>query len=179
MNLRIRELLVFYREEFRFWIEYFRGNSNLKQGIPMTQTYFNGLGVHLGNLAQLSGAVTRSISAENSSGAKGQGGVATEGTGAVAARELGRGWKVSPSIDIKGGSTVVLADIVGPGAIQHIWMTVHPRFWRSLILRFYWDNEAEPSVLLQRLVCAKQYHFVAGGRESCGRNEFLLGNAFP
>ena len=112
----------------------------------MTKATYNGLGVHLGNLAQLSNAVNRSISAENPNGAKGGGGMAIEGTGANAARELGKGWKVSPSINIKGGSTVVLADIDGPGAIQHIWMTVNPYFWRSLVLRFYWDNEAEPSV---------------------------------
>ena len=61
---------------------------------------FNGLGMGLGNLARLSAAHTRSISAENVTGAKGQGGRATEGTGAGAARDLGRGWKVSPSIDI-------------------------------------------------------------------------------
>ncbi|HUG13880.1 MAG TPA: hypothetical protein VMM78_02585, partial [Thermomicrobiales bacterium] len=63
---------------------------------------FNGLGVHLGNVARLSDAETRSISAENPTGAKGRGGMATEGTGALAARELGQGWKVSPSIHIAG-----------------------------------------------------------------------------
>ena len=63
---------------------------------------FNGLGLHLGNLARLSNAQTRSISAENFTGEKGKGGMATEGTGAVAARELGQGWKVSPSIHIQG-----------------------------------------------------------------------------
>ena len=57
----------------------------------------------LGNLALLSNAQTRSISAENFTGAKGQGGEATEGTGAIPARELGQGWKVSPSIDIAPG----------------------------------------------------------------------------
>ena len=72
--------------------------------------------------------------------------MATEGTGATAARELGRGWKLSPSIDIDGTSTVILADIAGPGAIQHFWMTVAPQYWQSLILRIYWDNEAQPSV---------------------------------
>lgn len=107
---------------------------------------FNGLGMHLGNLAQISNAVTRSISAENPSGAKGQGGMAVEGTGAVAARELGQGWKVSPSIHIEGKSTVTLADIEGPGAIQHIWLTVHPFAWRQLILHMYWDDEETPSV---------------------------------
>ena len=107
---------------------------------------FNGLGMHLGNLSRLSDAETRSISAENVTGAKGQGGMATEGTGAVAARELGQGWKVSPSIDIAGGETVTLAEIDGPGAIQHIWLTVHPTWWRRLVLRMYWDDEETPSV---------------------------------
>ena len=63
---------------------------------------FNGLGLHLGNLARLSNAETRSISAENPTGGKGQGGMATEGTGAVAARELGPGWKVSPASTYRG-----------------------------------------------------------------------------
>jgi hypothetical protein len=107
---------------------------------------FNGLGMHLGNLARLSSAKTRSISAENPTGAKGRGGMATEGTGAVAARELGQGWKVAPSVDIPGNATVTLAEIDGPGALQHLWMTVFPTHWRQLILRFYWDGEDTPSV---------------------------------
>ena len=53
---------------------------------------FNGLGMGLGNLSRLSAAQSRSISAENVSGAKGRGGMATAGTGAAAARDLGRGW---------------------------------------------------------------------------------------
>ena len=107
---------------------------------------FNGLGLHLGNLARLSNAETRSISAENFTGAKGEGGKATEGTGAAAARELGRGWKVSPSINIAAKATVTLADITGPGAVQHIWLTVTPEAWRQLVLRIYWDDETIPSV---------------------------------
>jgi hypothetical protein len=107
---------------------------------------FNGLGMHLGNLSRLSAAVTRSISPENFDGAKGAGGMATEGTGAIAARELGQGWKVSPSIAIAGGELVTIAEIEGPGAIQQIWLTVHPKHWRSLIIRFYWDGEESPSV---------------------------------
>ena len=107
---------------------------------------FNGLGLHLGNLARLSNAETRSISAENPTGGKGQGGMATEGTGAVAARELGPGWKVSPCIHLPGNSVVELADIEGPGAIQQLWMTVKPEAWRQLILRCYWDHEDSPSV---------------------------------
>jgi len=107
---------------------------------------FNGLGLHLGNLPLLSRAKSRSISAENFTGEKGKGGMATEGTGQWAARELGQGWKVSPSIQIEPQSTFTLANIEGPGAIQHIWMTCHSKHWRSLVLRFYWDDEENPSV---------------------------------
>lgn len=107
---------------------------------------FNGLGMSMGNLSRLSKAKTRSISPENFTGEKGKAGMATEGTGSHASRDLGQGWKVSPSINIKGNSLVTLADIEGPGAIQHIWLTVHPTAWRTLILRFYWDNEETPSV---------------------------------
>ena len=72
---------------------------------------FDGLGLSLGTLSRLSKAQTRSISPENFSGAKGQGGKAAEGTGADAARELGQGWKVSPSIHLQGNHTVTLAEI--------------------------------------------------------------------
>jgi hypothetical protein len=107
---------------------------------------FNGLGMHLGNLSRLSNAQTRSISAENFNGEKGKGGMATEGTGAQSARLLGQTWKVSPSINIEPKQTVTLAEIDGPGAIQQIWLTVHPTFWRKLVIRFYWDGEESPSV---------------------------------
>jgi hypothetical protein len=106
---------------------------------------FNGLGMHLGNLARLSDAQSRSISPENFMGAKGMGGLATEGTGARPARDLGQGWKVSPSIVIQSGTTFTLADIEGPGAIQQIWMTPTGN-WRFCILRVYWDDQEHPSI---------------------------------
>lgn len=107
---------------------------------------FNGLGCHLGNLHRLSDAETRSISPENFDGCKGNGGRATEGTGAVHARGLGQGWKISPSIRIEPGETRVLADIAGSGAIQQIWMTPANAPWRDLILRIHWDDQLHPSV---------------------------------
>ncbi|MBI5959821.1 MAG: DUF2961 domain-containing protein, partial [Chloroflexi bacterium] len=107
---------------------------------------FNGLNMSLGNLSRLSNAQTRSISAENFTGEKGKAGMATTGTGASPARELGQGWKVSPSIDIAPRETVTLAEITGPGAIQHLWITVAPVWWRKLVIRFYWDGESAPSV---------------------------------
>lgn len=109
-------------------------------------TGFNGLGMGLATLSRLSNAQTRSISAENFDGAKGKGGMATEGTGAIPARELGQGWKISPSINIAGSTTVTIADMDGPGAIQQIWLTAHPTLWRRLVIRFYWDHEETPSV---------------------------------
>jgi hypothetical protein len=109
------------------------------------QEEFDGLAMNLATLPRLSDAKTRSISPENFSGAKGVGGMATEGTGANAARELGQGWKISPSVRIAAGATFTLAEIQGPGAIQHIWMTPTGN-WRFSILRFYWDGETEPSI---------------------------------
>ncbi|HEY8550482.1 MAG TPA: glycoside hydrolase family 172 protein [Vicinamibacterales bacterium] len=106
---------------------------------------FNGITRGLGDLPRLSKAKTRSISPENFTGEKGKGGMATEGTGARAARDLGQGWKVSPSVRIKPGQTFTLAEITGSGAIQHIWMTPTGP-WRFSILRMYWDGETTPSV---------------------------------
>jgi hypothetical protein len=93
----------------------------------------------------LSDAKTYSISPENLTGEKGKGGLATQGTGARAARDLGTGWKVSPSIIVQPGQTFTLAEIKGPGQIEHIWMTPTGN-WRLSILRMYWDGETDPSV---------------------------------
>jgi hypothetical protein len=106
---------------------------------------FNGLTTGVGDLPRLSRARTRSISPENFAGEKGKGGMATTGTGANAARDLGQGWKVSPSVAIAAKQTFTLAEIAGPGAIQHIWMTPTGH-WRFTILRVYWDGEASPSI---------------------------------
>ena len=103
------------------------------------------LGITLGNLYEVSSAKTRSISPENFTGEKGKAGMATEGTGKNCARELGQGWKISPSVRIKAKSTFTLGEITGPGCIQQIWMTPTGN-WRKSILRFYWDGETEPSV---------------------------------
>ena len=106
---------------------------------------FDGLNMSMASLPRLSNAKTRSVSPENFTGEKGKGGMATEGTGARAARELGQKWKVSPSVRIEAGKTFVMADIKGSGAIQHIWMTPTGNN-RFNILRFYWDGEETPSI---------------------------------
>ncbi len=106
---------------------------------------FDGLNNSLANVYRLSDAQSFSISPENPTGEKGKGGVATEGTGAHAARDLGQGWKMSPSVVVQPGQTFTLAHIAGAGEIEHIWMTPTGN-WRWSILRMYWDNETSPSV---------------------------------
>ncbi len=106
---------------------------------------YNGLNLGMGNLSRLSRARTRSISPENFTGEKGKGGMSTDGPALKAARDLGQGWKVSPYIRIEPKQSFTLAEIQGPGAIQHIWMTPTGHF-RYSILRIYWDGETTPSV---------------------------------
>ena len=121
--------------------------------VSQAQGKYNGLDMSMGNLYRLSDAKTRSISPENFTGEKGRGGMADPADSDKpnvanaynAARDLGQGWKVNPYIRINPGETFTLAEIEGPGAIQHIWMTPAGN-WRYNILRIYWDDESEPSV---------------------------------
>jgi len=86
---------------------------------------FNGLDMNLGNLSRLSDAKTRSISPENFTGARGKGGMADPSLDSGkrnvanawhAAKDLGKGWKVNPFIEIKSNETITIAEIEGPGA---------------------------------------------------------------
>lgn len=122
--------------------------------IAQRTTGFDGLDMNMGNLSRLSNAQTRSISPENFTGERSKGAmadpVAQKGQRNVAnaaseARDLGQGWKVNPFIIVEKGETVTIADINGSGAIQQIWMTPTGN-WRYSILRFYWDDEKDPSV---------------------------------
>ena len=72
--------------------------------------------------------------------------MAEDGTGAIHARGLGRGWKISPSKRVAPGEILLLGDIAGAGAIQQIWITPANVRWRDLILRIYWDEQSVPSV---------------------------------
>ena len=116
----------------------------INNGHEMTAA-FSGLGLHLGNLSRLSDAKTRSISPENFTGEKGKGGMATEGTGASPARAPRPGLE-GLALDRRSrpARPPSLADIAGPGAIQHIWLTLRRRRWRNLILRIYWDDQEQP-----------------------------------
>ena len=120
----------------------------------------------LGGLSQLNSLRSRSISAENPTGEKGKGGMATEGTGASCAEGLGQGWKVSPSVDLEPHSLITVADIEGEGAIRHIWMTPGGNA-RFFILRIYWDGNEIPSV-----ECPLSDFFAASFVPKAGSTEF-------
>jgi len=62
-------------------------------------------------------------------------------------------------LTVSPGSTVLLADIDGPGSISHIWCTValpqrdlpdivEADYLRRLVLRITWDDATQPSVLV-------------------------------
>jgi hypothetical protein len=105
----------------------------------------------LGSLPFLNHARSRSVCAENPTGAKGKGGMAvpdpsdpSPAESARAADDLGQGWKVRPFLRVNKGQTATLMDVDGPGMIQHIWMV--EGLSRANVLRFYWDNEPTPSI---------------------------------
>jgi len=108
---------------------------------------FNGIGSSMENLFLTSKAKTRSISPENFTGEKGKAGMCSleNGVAKHAAHSLGLGWKVNPYIIMKPGEVFTIADIAGPGCIQHIWLTPTGK-WRNTILRAYWDGQEYPSI---------------------------------
>ncbi|MBA7527077.1 hypothetical protein ES705_19251 [subsurface metagenome] len=99
---------------------------------------------NLGALATIIDADSRSINPENPTGERGNGGTATG--------SLGKSRKGRAYLDLSQGEEVTLAEMSGPGVIQHIWCTVQDNtkfgefVLRDLILRMYWDGESEPSV---------------------------------
>lgn len=108
---------------------------------------FHGMLNGMSDLTMLSDAVSRSISPENNTGEPGKGGMCEieNGTAGDSAKDLGKGWKVNPFIRLDAGKTVEIANISGPGIIQHIWMTPTGK-WRDMIIRFYWEGQENPSV---------------------------------
>ncbi len=87
------------------------------------------------------GIESRSVTFENPTGAKGEGG--------KAAGALGVGRKGSANKTIEPGETLELCDIRGSGTIRHLWMTTEhtdPRVLRSLVIRAYWDGQEYPSI---------------------------------
>jgi hypothetical protein len=99
----------------------------------------------LSSLPLLSNAKTRSVCPENPTGEPGRGGMAAPDA-ANPASNLGQGWKVRPCVTLPPGETFTMMDVEGPGAIQHIWLTVTQKAFRDCVLRVFWDGEETPSV---------------------------------
>ena len=97
----------------------------------------------LGGIALAKHGRSRAINAENPHGEKGKGG--------MAASHLGPSRKGSPCLnDIEPGATVTLAEMEGPGEINHIWITVDNKttdadcfVLRDLVIRMYWDDKSD------------------------------------
>jgi len=52
-------------------------------------------------------------------------------------------------LQVKAGETATLAEITGPGEINHMWFTIasgETFHLKKLVLRMFWDGEATPSV---------------------------------
>lgn len=102
------------------------------------------------DIARLAEAETRSVSAENPTGEKSGGAQASPGDDphcADAASRLGKGWKVRPCVrNIRPDQTVTIADIKGPGVVQHIWCTVPLGTFGRLTLRVRYDDQSCLSV---------------------------------
>lgn len=98
------------------------------------------------NLGRLDNFKSYSICPENPSGERNQACRAKNGTGAYFSRNLGEGFKMSPSVEIEAGQEYVLGEIRGMGEISYIWMTCPVSAWRDLIFECYWDDEETPSV---------------------------------
>lgn len=110
----------------------------------------------LSTLANLSPkSESRMISPENPTGERGKGAMAIPDPSnpnlpfSRPSVHLGQGWKVNPFIKIAAHATVTIMDVAGPGTIEHIWMVSSDNYagnGRATVLRFYWDDEATPSV---------------------------------
>jgi hypothetical protein len=104
--------------------------------------YMSGFG--LANIALIKTGKSRSISAENPKGECGAGGKESS--------NLGPGRKGRPCIILPQGKETIIAEIEGPGTINHFWITCAQNgekgyyILRDLILRIYWDNADFPSV---------------------------------
>lgn len=108
---------------------------------------------------------SRSITPENPTGEVGAGGKDVTFTGVLPGDRnhvgpdgdysgLGPTRKARPCMPIPTGETTDLAEIDGPGVINHIWMAApqspteseEENVLRDLVLEMYWDDEEDPSV---------------------------------
>ena len=101
---------------------------------------YNGVDSHLGNLFLLSNA-SKPVDLSGKFQWR-KGGLLLRprpAPGQGRAARPAKAGRSAQSVDIKAKSTFTIAEIDGPGSIQHIWMTPTGN-WRWEILRIYWDD---------------------------------------
>ena len=95
---------------------------------------------------------TRTISAENVTGARNEGARAVPDLtdpGLPHSRmaiDLGAGFKVRPFGWCHAGDTLTLADISGAGVIKHLWIASNVPDMSTLRLQAHWDGEGEAAI---------------------------------
>jgi hypothetical protein len=116
--------------------------SEAADSVNKGEEYMGANVIHLGGMPLYDPNIqSRAITAENQTGAKGQGG--QEGGGRKGLPCL---WHFNKDMDY------TFAEIDGPGVIRHIWIAIgrdgilEPHKARNVILRFYWDHQETPSV---------------------------------
>ena len=90
-------------------------------------------------------AETRAITAENPTGARG-GGAHSVPPPHYGASEMGKGWKAKPCVSLLPRQVTTIAEIEGPGVIQHIWFTSHAETLHDCTLNIFWDGAKTPAV---------------------------------
>lgn len=106
----------------------------------------------LGSLTVARSVRTKQISAENPTGARGEGATTVPDPSdpslphSRAAEDLGVGFKVRPFISLPARSEATLADITGAGVITNFFITSNIPDFRKLRLRIWWDDRDVPSV---------------------------------
>jgi hypothetical protein len=114
----------------------------------------------------------RSISFENPTGGRGNGGRTHQGR------------KGRPFYILDSGEKVILADIQGPGTIRHIWTMLcgmPPEISRALRLEVFYDGLGEPSISVPILDyfglphgrCAEYYSVLSAVSEGRGMNSYI------
>lgn len=79
-------------------------------------------------------------------GREGHGGDVAQRRLSPCGQGVGPGWKVSPCATVPAGETFEIASVEGPGVIRHIWIAHRKEHLRDLVLRVYYDGQAEPSI---------------------------------
>ncbi len=63
--------------------------------------------------------------------------------------DVGESRRAADVQGVDAGETALLADLKGPGVIQHMWFTASspdPHAYAHMVLRVWWDGEVDPSI---------------------------------